>query len=316
MVSVVIPAYNAEEFIEEAIESVLAQSYRPIEVIVVDDGSTDSTSRRVKAFGDPVIPLYRENSGGFPGVTRNTGMARASGEHILFLDADDLMLPGRIQVQADFLRTHPEVGCVFGDYQNFSATGPVGPSHFKTCRHLSDKLASRAQLVLGSKEATALLLRENIGIPSSMALRRSVLRHVSGFPADLRIGEDFQFTYRIARQFSIGAIDSVLVMRRFHDRNLSGDSLQTLHDRLRSFAFLRESEAHPCNRDLLADRLHLCALGLARAYANRRQYLRALKYGSRAFRDALPRRPGRALGGLRSLLRTLAIAARLKEPAA
>jgi glycosyltransferase involved in cell wall biosynthesis len=315
LVSVVIPAYNAEEFIEEAIHSALSQSYGPIEIIVVDDGSTDSTSRRVAAFGDRVIHVHRPNSGGYPGIPRNTGIARASGEYIFFLDADDVMLPDRIHVQADFLRTHPEVGCVFGDYQNFSASDPVGPSHFQTCRRLSEKLRSRSRLILRCEDATALLLRENIGIPSSMAINRKVLSHVPGFPRHLHIGEDFEFSYRIARQFDLGVINSVVVMRRFHGGNISGDSLRTLHDQVVSFSFLRNSEPDARNIERLGDRLHICEIDLARIYANRRQYLRALAYGGRAFRGALPRRPRRILAGLRSLLRTVAIATRLKEPA-
>lgn len=315
LVSVVIPAYNAEGFIDAALRSVLAQGYRSTEIIVVDDGSTDSTRQRVAAFGQHVKYIHQRNSGGYPGIPRNTGMAHASGEYICYLDADDIMLPDRIQMQADFLRRHPQAGCVFGDYQNFSGSDSLGPSHFQTCRRLFERLDTRSQLVLASEDATALLLRENFGIPSSLAIDRKVLDHVPGFPAHLRIGEDFEFCYRIARRFKLGVINRVVVMRRFHGGNVSGDSLRTLHDQVASFTDLQSSEPSARNMQRLGDRLHGCELGLARIYSNQRQYRRALAHTVRVFRGALPRRPGRIVAGLRSLLRTAAIAAHLKEPA-
>jgi glycosyltransferase involved in cell wall biosynthesis len=316
LVSVIVPAYNADAFIDEALHSVLAQSYKRIETIVVDDGSTDSTPRRVAAFGNRVTYVRRANSGGYPGVPRNTGITRASGEFICFLDADDVMRPDRLEQQVDFLRRHPDAGCVFGDYQNFSDAGPEGPPHFSTCRRLSARLRDAAELALAPEEATALLLRENFGIPSSLAINRRALAHVAGFPTHIRIGEDLEFAYLIARRLPVGVINRVLVMRRFHGTNVSSDTLRTLHDQVVSFTSLRETERIPGNCEQLDERLYRCELGLARIYSNQRQYGRALAHSARALRDAVrPRRPGRVREVLRSVLRTAAIALRLKAPA-
>ena len=112
LVSIIIPAYNAEAFINDAIESVLAQDYRPIEVIVVDDGSSDETACIAERFGTPVI-CHRQKNGG-PPVARNRGLLIARGEYIGFLDADDLYEPGRMKLQFDKLQQNPGVAIVMG----------------------------------------------------------------------------------------------------------------------------------------------------------------------------------------------------------
>ena len=112
LVSIIIPAYNAAAFINDAIESALAQDYRPIEVIVVDDGSSDETASIAEKFGPPVI-CHRQQNGG-PPVARNRGLLLARGEYIGFLDADDLYEPGRVKLQFDKLQQNPGVTIVMG----------------------------------------------------------------------------------------------------------------------------------------------------------------------------------------------------------
>lgn len=314
LVSVVIPAYNAEAFIDEALQSILSQDYPSFEILVVNDGSTDSTARRVAAYNDKVRYFEQPNSGGFPGSPRNAGIRNSRGEFICFLDADDLMLPGRLRLQVDFLRDQPEVGMVFGDYQNFSADGPLGDSHFQTCPRLKAKLGSRSALVLGPAEASALLLRENVGIPSSMMLRRPALEAAPAFSTEFRVGEDFHFYYRILRRFSLGIIDQVVSWRRIHGSNITGDSIRMLHSIIASRTALLEAEQSAENRALLEDAVHRCEASLARAYANQRHFGRSVAHDLRALRGAFPRRPGWVAGGLRGLARTAAIAMYLKRP--
>jgi glycosyltransferase involved in cell wall biosynthesis len=314
LVSVIIPAYNAEAYIDDALRSVLAQSYPKIEIIVVDDGSTDATGERVAAYERTVSYHRQLNSGGFPGVARNIGMEMSDGDYICFLDADDVMLPNRVQSQVEFLNERREVGCVFGDYRNFSASGFAPQSHFQTCPRLSARLRAQSPLVLSSADATALLLRENVGIPSSLTIRRQVLECVPGFPAEYQIGEDFHFYYRISRRFSLGIIDQVLSFRRLHGNNLTRNSLRTLHDHVASYGALRDSEASPQHNEMLEEMLHQCQMGLARAYANKGDYRRSIVHNLRAMQGAFPGHPARVAGGLRSLVRTAAIATGFKNP--
>ncbi len=130
LVSIIIPAYNAEAFIKAAIESVLVQGYRPLEVIVVDDGPSDGTADMAESFGPPVV-CYRQNNGG-PPVARNRGLAAAQGEYIGFLDADDLYAPGRIELQLAKLRENPTIEMVIGRKTHEQlASAPDEPVAFK-----------------------------------------------------------------------------------------------------------------------------------------------------------------------------------------
>ncbi len=113
-ISAVIPAYNAKAVVGRAIESVLAQSRPADEIIVVDDGSTDATADTVRAFGEKVIIIRRENGGA--SAARNAGIERASGDWIAFLDADDEWTPDRLGLQERFLTERPELKWVTGNY--------------------------------------------------------------------------------------------------------------------------------------------------------------------------------------------------------
>lgn len=315
LISVVIPAYNAEAFIDEALESIFAQDYPSFEVIVVNDGSTDATGQRVYVHGDNVRYFEQPNSGGFPGSPRNLGLRHSRGEFICFLDADDVMLPGRLRLQADFLRRHPAVGILFGDYQNFAASGLIGESHFQTCSRLQQRLDGGLSVVLPPLDATALLLRENVGIPSSMMMRREALEVAPGFSTEFRVGEDFHFYYRILRRFSLGLIDQVVSWRRIHDNNITGDSIRMLHSLIASRSALYASETCAEHRDALQEYLLRCQNSLAIGYANEGKIARSIAHNLRVLGGAFPRRRYWFAGGLHTLARTAAIAVGLKRVA-
>lgn len=313
LVSVIIPAYNAESYIDEALRSVLAQRYANLEVIVVDDGSTDRTADRVATYRPRVNCYHQTNSGGYPGSPRNTGIKHCSGEYICFLDADDIMLPDRVEKQADFLSTHPEVGVVFTDYRNFSLDGPADQTHFQTCTHLLNKLAGKQALSLPSEEATACLVRENFGIPSTMMIRREVLSSVPEFSTDLRIGEDFHFYYRVARYYNVGLINHVGSLRRLHESNVTGNRLRMLHYGIASRTQLRDTESSTINIRLLNDYLYRREIELAWTYGSQRDLRKALVHNLRALFGPRPISI-RDLGlGVRTLFRTAAIALHLKS---
>ena len=314
LVSVVIPAYNAAAYIEEALRSVLNQAYPSLDIIVVDDGSTDATADRVAAFATRVQYQWQGNSGGYPGVPRNAGMRHSRGEFICFLDADDVMCPERIRHQVDFLNAHPRVGAVFTDYRNFSTDGIAPESHFETCVQLRRRLGSQMTLVLASEAATALLLQENFGIPSAMMIRRAVLDQVPGFSGDLQTSEDFHFYYRVARRYSVGVIARIGAHRRLHGQNVTNDSLRILKNYIASRTDLKRSETNRTNVELLSHFLRKCEIDLGRAYANRREFKSAVTHNLRAFcgvRSASLAHLGLAL---RTLIRTAAIAVYLKSP--
>ena len=123
--SVVIPVFNGERFLAEAIQSVLDQTYEPVEVIAVDDGSTDGSAAIARSFAGVQV-IEQPNSG--PAGARNAGIAAARGEFLAFVDADDIVPPDKLELQVTHLREHPEVGCVLGARTSCSSRAPNCPA--------------------------------------------------------------------------------------------------------------------------------------------------------------------------------------------
>lgn len=120
LVSIVMPAHNSEKYIEDAIRSVLAQTYKNWELLVVDDASTDATVAVVERFAkiDPRVKLFRnEHPDGYPATPRNMAVDMAEGRYIAFLDSDDMWLPGKLEEQLPFFDLSPEIGVVFSNYE-------------------------------------------------------------------------------------------------------------------------------------------------------------------------------------------------------
>jgi glycosyltransferase involved in cell wall biosynthesis len=253
LVSVIIPAYNAAALIEETLQSIFRQTYQPIEVIVVDDGSTDNTVEVVKAFPGPVRLVSQANSGGCSSP-RNNGLGLAQGEFITFFDADDLMVPTKIERQAAFLRRHPRCDAVLMDYRNFDEHGHAPSSHFDTCAQLraAVEMEGQGEIRLASKIANRILVSENFAIAGSPLIRRSVFQHVNSFDENLRASEDFDFIYRLARHSDLGIIDEVGFLRRFHAANMSNRTEHVLRFKIESRAKLFATEQDAVNRRLLS----------------------------------------------------------------
>jgi glycosyltransferase involved in cell wall biosynthesis len=199
-VSVVIPAYQAAPFLEEALDSVRGQT-RPVDdVVVVDDGSTDGTlalAERLAAAWPALRVRSQPNSG--QSAARNAGIALAGGELVTFLDADDRMVPERIAVQVAYLEAHPEVDIVLGQRRDELEPGAV-------------PMPTEASLDPRRR-------RDYI---TSMMVRREVLARAGGFDTGLRIAEEQEWLSRaLARGARLGVVEHVLVRRRLHGRNLT-----------------------------------------------------------------------------------------------
>ena len=202
------PAYNARPFIEESIRSVLSQDYANIELLMIDDGSSDGTPEVAHEFGKQVTVLRQKNGG--PAAARNRGIAAATGEFIAFLDADDVWLPGKVAAQVQYLQNHPEVGVVFGRWHcNQGSVFGAAP--------IRVNVAESAELV--SQHSgwiyTELLLDSVIHIITAM-VRRSVIESVGNLDESLRTGEDYDFWLRVSRKFRIDQLNQTLANYRIH----------------------------------------------------------------------------------------------------
>jgi glycosyltransferase involved in cell wall biosynthesis len=190
--SVIVPAYNAAETVGEAIRSVLNQTIDDFELIVVDDGSTDSTSAEIALFAaDPRVCHMRQANVGLA-ATRNRALEQARGRYASFLDADDLLLPQYLEVMGDTLEGAPSAAFAHCDFWIFDeATGEV-----------SAWPLGRLQLPADSNELLRVMLRRNV-LHYAVTARMDVLRAVGCFNADLRACEDVELWMRIlARGFS------------------------------------------------------------------------------------------------------------------
>jgi glycosyltransferase involved in cell wall biosynthesis len=193
--SVVVPVRDGERFLGAALASVFAQTYRPIEVIVVDDGSTDGSAEVAARW--PFVRLLQQDNAGV-GAARNAGLALARGAFMALLDADDLWEPDKLARQIAHLDAHPELGYVCSRYRNFLEPGHGRPDWI-----------SEAQLAA-----------PQVGTLSSFVARAETLERVGRF--DPRDTSDLDWSLR-AREAGVrlGVVEDVLVLRRIHDRNLT-----------------------------------------------------------------------------------------------
>lgn len=211
LVSVVIPAFNAERFIGEAIESVLAQTYAPVEAIVVDDGSADDTVAVASAY-DEVAVIEQANGG--PAAARNRGFAASRGEFIAFQDADDLMTPNKLEVQAGLLIEKPEVGCVLAEQELLVEEGAELPFWAE---------GSNVPTVMPAKPEE--LADEPDVHTMTMVVRRETFEQVGGFDEEMRAAEDVDWMLRAAEQgIEIRRLPRVLLRRRVHPASLTQDA--------------------------------------------------------------------------------------------
>ena len=213
-ISVVIPAWNAARYIGDAVDSVLAQSAAPDEIIIVDDGSTDHTSGCVREFGSRVRLIAQSNAG--VAAARNRGIAAAHGEAIALLDADDLMAPRRLELQRAVLSHDPHCGIALGKQLTFRS--------------------EQERLALDSSPPDLSAVRRGY-VPSAAMIRASVFGVVGLFDAGLRIGDFLDWITRVqAHGAPIMEMEQVVAYRRLHEGSLSrsaGTQYANLVHRLR-----------------------------------------------------------------------------------
>jgi len=212
-VSTIVPAFNAERFLGEAIESALAQDYRPHQVVVIDDGSTDDTAEVAAAF--PQVKLIRQANLG-PAAARNAAIEAASGELIALLDADDLMEPSRLEIQVTYLLEHPEAAAVLGRHELLIEPGVEPPRWVAELPAMIESFGGE-----GMSERIPVLPDRPT---ASMLARRSAFELVGPYDTSFRLGEDVDWVIRAWEcGLELAAVDEVVMRRRVHGANLTYD---------------------------------------------------------------------------------------------
>ncbi len=206
LVSVVIPNYNYAHYLREAIDSVLAQTYPEIEVIVVDDGSSDTSREVLTGYGDGVKTVFQENQG--VSAARNNGVAASSGEFVAFLDADDSWLPSKIERQVERFRSNPALGLIHVAVNEVDADG--------------NSLLERYEGLEGNVAGELLMLKRAgiLGGGSGLMVTRKVFDEVCGFDTRLSTSADWDFFYQVSSHYSVGFLPELLLRYRIHNTNM------------------------------------------------------------------------------------------------
>jgi len=200
-VSVIIPVYNGAKHIAQAIESVCVQNYDPIEIIIVDDGSTDDTPMIVSSF-KAIRYIRQENNG--CAAARNVGISKSGGDLIAFLDADDYWSANKLNIQVDCLLNDPHIGYTLGKQRNFLESGTDRPSWLRE----------------------ELLLKDHTGFLPTLVIRRQVFETVGPFNTDYRISSDVEWFCRLEDAGVPGmVVPEIVLYRRIHGSNLSYENL-------------------------------------------------------------------------------------------
>jgi len=234
LVSVVIPTYNRAGEVSAAVASALSQTYRPIEVIVVDDGSTDDTEAEIRAFGREVVYIKQANGGA--ASARNRGVAEARGEFIALLDSDDVWYPWKIELQVATLERRPDVGMVWTDMDVVDEEGRLLyqrylKRYFEVYQRFTmDELFSASlrldeickpsveglvEVRLWIGDLASPMMMGNLVLTSTTVLRRSILNRVGWFDPTLRYAaEDYDYFIRVCQHGPVGFLDVPSILYR------------------------------------------------------------------------------------------------------
>lgn len=198
-ISVIIPTYNRADVLERAVRSVLQQTYDNLEVIIVDDCSTDNTEQVVCQMKDERIRYVKQISNGGPSVARNTGVAHATAEIIAFQDSDDYWHPDKLEKQMCYWDEHSDYGMIYSYYMLHRVNGEaVAVPYEETWGELEGDIFR------------TLLLNNTVGTPT-MLMRKACFEQINGFDAELGCLEDWDFALRFAEHYKIGLVQDILV---------------------------------------------------------------------------------------------------------
>jgi glycosyltransferase involved in cell wall biosynthesis len=254
-VSVVVPSYNRGRCLPDTVGSVLAQTVRPQEILVVDDGSSDDTAEICRRFPAPVRYVPRSNGGA--SAARNTGMRESVGEFIAFLDADDMWEPAKLEVQLALHAAYPELGWSFTnhmttdgesrplpgiqgfrrDFPAFTEAGADPDTYFGAALRCGEITAAGSRHIVYTGDAFELFFSGNVAFPSSVMMRRSVVDRAGWWDEGLRVAVDTEYFHRLAAAAPVGVVMTPLFRWRRGQANTivsSGNMMQLVRNALLS----------------------------------------------------------------------------------
>jgi glycosyltransferase involved in cell wall biosynthesis len=250
-VSVIIPTYNRSESLPRALTSVLHQTFQDLEIVVVDDASTDDTARVVQSFGDGRIRYIRHDTNKKEAETRNTGVRNSRGDYIAFIDDDDEWLPEKLELQVNLLDSSPPiVGAVYTGFVRIdSATG----------KPLSEWISTKRGNIFHD------MLSQNwVGTPSTVVLKRACFDAAGLFDPTIVFGPDYDMWLRISQKYQFDCIRRPLVKYYVHSDRLSTNyelMIAGLEAKLKKHAALLAMDSKSYSRHYLNLGTYYCISG-------------------------------------------------------
>lgn len=288
LVSVVIPAYNARAYVMEAINSVRAQDYAPLEILLIDDGSKDDTVELVRTSAPEVRIIQQANAG--VAAARNRGLHEARGDYICLLDADDGWFPGKLKAQIDYLQTHPEVGLVYhrwlvwkpdrdGVYHLLAR--PDQPSDGEIDPQCSGWIYPQ-------------LLLDCVVHTSTVMMRREIVAQVGDFDTSLINGEDYNYWLRVSRLCEIHKLTGIYSYYRASSNSLTSHPKHVNYGYLVIERALQEwGTTAPNGRSVNPERVQQHLYQLAMSFGYLHYHSGSAELAKQAFQTALKHYPFR-----------------------
>ena len=225
-ISAIIPAYNSQDFILDAIKSIQNQTHPIDEIIVIDDGSTDNTQQLIQSQTKNIIYLKQDNQG--PSAARNAGIKLAKGDWIAFLDADDQWTSDRIEKQLDALSLSPELHLLAGDMQEIDLDNKVITQSVLAKHSLLEPFQINQSRPIHN--ALAQLVTKNFIPTGTVLVKRSTVLEAGLFNINIRFGEDLELWAKIAAKHPITCLPEILMLRRLHQQNATNATAAMLVD--------------------------------------------------------------------------------------
>ncbi|MEZ0174967.1 MAG: glycosyltransferase [Candidatus Reddybacter sp.] len=237
-ISAVIPTYNNAEYIEEAIDSILAQTHPIDEIIIIDDGSSDNTAALIKAIKQKTNKLsYIKQGNQGPSAARNQGIEIANGDWIAFLDADDRWPQDKIALQIAALQREPSLQLIAGDMAETDQQGNVEVESVLAKHQLLQQFQGLAGRPLNNALTT--LVEKNFIPTGTVLVKRTALKQAGGFNPDIRFGEDLELWAKIACHHPITCLPERLMYRRQHGANATENTGPMLEDLVKVMGSIR-----------------------------------------------------------------------------
>lgn len=267
LISVIIPSYDRASYIVEALESVFNQNYPSIEIIVVDDGSSDGTYEileKQRDKGKITLLTHPKRANRGQSASLNLGLRRAKGNFISILDSDDMFASGKLEDQSEFLEQHPEIGMVYGQGHAVDA-----------CGKFMFELPSNGHSETG--DPNLLLLDCYMALPGGALIRKSVMDQVGFFEESFRAGQDHDMALRIMEATKVAYLPKLAFYYRKHGDSISAKGLErrwkTGMEILR-----RASQRYPYNRATVRKRKAVLHYRLGQTYWRESGKLTAVRH--------------------------------------